>query len=261
MGQVDTSEVAQVSADVITTVQNMDVAPDTDALWGILKDYAKSVKADLISYHHHASTFAPDKDNFLLLADGFPQGWIDKYKREELFRFDPIASLVNFRVRPIRWMSVENSYHLTPEQHGFMAELRKWLKGDGMGIPVFGPSGRSGYIGIGSTVSIDHWDTQFQRRIQHVCGVFHLRFCELRLMALENDFVLTRKERVILQNVALGRSDALICGLIGVQIDGVESAINRMLKKMGVSDRPSAILRGIGCGLIKPNEAEIESGL
>lgn len=253
MEQSDTSEVAQVSADVIAAVHAMDSAPTTEALWDVFKDYANTIKADLLSYHHNAPAFAPDKDGLLLLTHGFPQGWIDKYERENLHKFDPIAGLVNYRVRPIRWMEVEKQYRLTPEQQNFMAELRAWLKGDGLGVPVFGPSGRNGYVGIGSTGNIDHWDMHFKRRIQHICGVFHLRFCELRLLTLENDFVLTKKELLILQNMALGRSDALICGLIGVQIDGVESAIARMMKKMGVSDRPSAILRGIGCGLIDPN--------
>lgn len=52
--------------------------------------------------------------------------------------------------------------------------------------------------------------------------------------------------------MALGRSDALICGLVGAQLNSVESGIKRILKKMGVSDRPAAILRGVGCGLIDP---------
>lgn len=230
---------------------SFDEAKTPESLWALFLKYIQTLNADLISYHHFAHDFAPDHKNETLHTEGFPDHWVEHYVNDDLVEFDPIILTSRLRVRPFWWRDVEKYTNLTQQQKDYMKELTAWMKGDGLAIPVFGPSGRHGYFGIGCQNVSRQWDETQQKRLHFICESFHLRYCEIRLTSMETDFTLTEKERFILENIAFGRSDSMICGLTGMQIHSVQSAIRRILKKMQVTDRPSAILRGVGCGLIE----------
>lgn len=258
MGQDNkvTIEAEQAALDVMLAMRQFDVTEDIETLWGLFVDYAHNLGADLISYHHFKADFAPGHKNEYFHVDGFPARWVEKYFNNNYINVDPIIMQAKISSRPFRWLAINSLTSLTGEQKNFMNNLRSWMKGDGYGVPVFGPSGRNGYFGVGSTTGLDGWAIRSDSYLHMACESFHVRYCELRLLSLEQDFTLTPREMLILENMALGRSDALICGLIGAQINSVESGIRRILKKMGVSDRSAAILRGVGCGLLDPSLVE-----
>ncbi len=223
-----------------------------DALWDELVEYAKTLGADLLSYHHHAPDFSPDDQNVSINVYGFPEGWVARYERESLHKIDPITQIFSYRVRPVRWSQIEKLVPLTPEQTQYLEDLHQWLRGDGLGFPTFGPSGRYGYVGIGrKNQSLEDWDPLTTNRLHWVLECFHLRWCELVLLNLPQDFQLDERELNVLKSMAIGMSDEIICGVVGAQVESVQRTIRAILKKMGVSDRPSAILRGIGAGLLE----------
>lgn len=233
-------------------------ADNLDDLWDALVEYATTLGADLLAYHHHAPDFAPDHDNVEIRAYGFPEDWVKYYVENDLRLIDPITQIFNYRVRPVRWSQIDTLVPLAPEQKAYLKELRTWLKGDGLGLPTFGPSGRHGYIGIGrSQTSLEDLDILEMNRLHWVLECFHLRWCELVLLTLPQDFSLDERELKILKSMSVGMSDEIICGIIGAQVESIRRSIRGILKKMGVSDRPSAILRGIGAGLLDADSATL----
>ena len=132
-----------------------------------------------------------------------------------------------------------------------MRDLYRWLSpGDGLAIPLFGPSGRHGYGSIGWRKPIPPWDAVMRRAIQSVFESFHLRVCELRLGAMKQDFKLTEKQKRILRAISRGEADAMICERLDMRSEDLRIAIARMITKMRVSDRPSAILRARALGIV-----------
>lgn len=245
-----------LSSAALRALENFIGSNTHDDLWDVMVTYATDIGADLLSYHHHAPHFAPDHGNVSVRIHGFPNAWVEKYRSSKLHLTDPITQIFATRMRPMKWSEVDSLVQLTPAQTEYLESLRDWMTGDGVGIPVFGPSGRSGYVGLGcSHTSFENWGRVQYHRAHWVAESFHIRWCELVLMSLPHDFTLDRKEVRILESLSRGVQDEVICGLVGAQLDSVRQSIRKIMRKMGVSDRPSAILRGIGAGLIEPKTA------
>lgn len=234
----------------------IEAAQSEDELFEVLVDYAKGFDAELVSYHHVVPSpkgfqisDAAERRNFY--ARGFPDVWVKAYRERGYHRIDPITSFAAYQTRPIRWSQVTDRIAVTPEQREYLDVLWSWLSpGDGMAVPLFGPSGRHGYIGMGSTRPLAHWEGHRVRIVGGVCESFHLRFCELRLAGLPMDFELTERELEVLGLMARGHADWLIGAVTGAAPERVEALVESILTKMGVIDRPSALIRARGLGLI-----------
>ncbi|MEP3655906.1 MAG: LuxR family transcriptional regulator [Litorimonas sp.] len=229
-------------------------ADTLDALWDRLIEFADSMKMDLLSYHHQLTSSAPGQDNVTVRARGFPEDWVESYVRKKQHLTDPITQVFSARVRPMHWSKVDQIVSLTPAQTAYLADLRSWLKGDGLGLPVFGPGGRIGYVGIGRTDrGLEDWGALQINRVHWIAQSFHVRWCEIAIFNLPKDFTLSDRELQVLKSLAHGVSDEVICAVVGAPIDSVRQTIRNVMKKMGVTDRPSAILRGVGSGILDPD--------
>ncbi len=235
---------------VLALKKFMDVTT-VDDLWTVMIDYGASMGTDILSYHHTAPDIVSGRPNISVLTNGFPDFWTAKYTKSKLHRTDPILNVFLGRLRPMRWSEIDNFVALSPAQMEYLTALRSWLKGDGFGFPVFGPSGRNGYIGIGSSVStLADWDFTTMNSAHWVVQSFHVRYCELTLMHATKDFTLNERELLVLECLSQGTSDEFICAVVSASLDSVHQSVRSILRKMDVTDRPSAILRGIGAGLI-----------
>lgn len=247
-------EIAAFGSDTkiaLKALAQFNLVDDFDALWSALKTYASDLGVDLLSYNHRAPEFAPDHENVTFLTHGFPDDWGQRYASEKLHLTDPVAQMLSHSIRPARWSDIGRHSPISPKQQAYIDEVRAWMTGEGYGMPTFGPSGRQGYVGFGSSHhDLSHWGPLAMNRIQWVAQSFHLRWCELVLLNLPQDFQLDERELNILKSMSLGMSDEIMCGVIGAQVESVRRSIRNILKKMGVSDRPSAILRGMGAGLL-----------
>ncbi len=267
MGKPDTSLTGASSADgpptehtdtqiALKAISDFLKVTTQDDLWDILVTYSQAIGMDLLSYHHHAPELAQDHANVTVRWNGFPEGWIEKHLDSKLHLTNPILNIFAGRLRPMLWSEVDSLVPLQPIQVEYVAQLRTWFKGDGFGFPVFGPSGRNGYVGIAqSDRPLDDVSPLNTNRLHWVMQSFHIRWCELILFHMPQDFSLNARELKILESLALGMSDEIICGVVSASVDSVQLSIRNILKKMGVSDRPSAILRGIGAGLIDDEKA------
>lgn len=235
-------------------IAEIDVIEDYDVLWQVFTDFLKPLGANLFSYHHIPPDFASDSGRVRILSMGFSDEWVRIYREEQFHLVDPFIQRLIHSLVPFRWSEVREDGIKAEEQQRFVEVLDGWLKGDGLAIPAFGPSGRNGHFGVGHTESIDGWTADIERAIFWACQAFHHRFCILQLTGLKQDFRLTRRQTKILQAMAQGYNDSLICGLVGARLESVQSSITRIQKKMGVIDRPSAIIRGIACGIIRAPE-------
>ena len=221
-------------------------------LWKLGTDYFHMRGIPMVSYHHVPPPGAPDSTEILVAADGFPQGWVDRYIRHRMYDFDPIPDLALERADPYRWSETSQLITLTQDQKRYLEELRNAELGDGLAVPVYGPGGRNGYVGLGFG-SPESAEANLPRLkdIQWVCQATHLKYCSLIKDQQPQQTALSPREREILQWVARGKSNTDISTITGISSNTVDTYMRRIYQKLRVSDRVTAAIRGVGSGLIR----------
>jgi len=246
--------VSETHADFEDKLAKLRHATHYDALWECFISNLMGFGADLIAYHHIAPPHAPDAGRIDILKYGYPKAWENFCKTEKLTGFDPLFNMAYTRTESFKWSEVLQSPHLGEKEQKFTTELNEWVKGDGYMIPLFGPSGRNGYISVGNMASIDDWCFEKIRSMKWLCQQFHLRYVTLRLGELPSDITLSEKDHEILKGLALGRSPESIAHAHDLSPDIVNSTLDTLVLTMGVSDLSSLMVRAQSLGLINTNE-------
>lgn len=232
-------------------VAGFEAASTEHALWETFVTSMNGRGADLLSYHHSPPNYARDANDNSFYTSGFPKDWVKAYTEKNYIAIDPIIHRSRHSLNAFRWFDIETLVRLTNDQKEFLVDLKTWIKGDGLAITAFGPSGRNAYFAVGTQNPDYDWTPVHERRYFWLCQAFHHRFCELRLANLPHDFELTEREAEILNWLARGKPVHAIGGLLGARPESVGTSLSQAMKKMGVSDIPSAILRGTACGIIQ----------
>lgn len=230
--------------------QAIEAARDNDGLWRLAVKFFSSHGIPRIAYMHQPPYGAPDAGEARLRHEGFPEEWIEEYVGKRLYRVDPHAIFSQQSARPFFWRDIANFRDISPAEEEYLHKLAEADLGDGLGIQVFGPAGRNGYCGIGIDPKAAHLTERQIREFQWFCQVAHLRYCEILADILPRPAPLTPRERDILNWVARGKSNSVIADLLGISPHTVDTHLRRIYAKLGVTDRISAALAGVGVGLI-----------
>ncbi|MEM6682555.1 MAG: LuxR family transcriptional regulator [Pseudomonadota bacterium] len=232
-------------------LREMQSLQTSEDLWRLGIAYFKSRHIHMVSYHHVPPIGAPDHQDVHVVAEGFPDAWVEKYVRRRLFDFDPIPTLALQRSDPYRWSDVGQLMTLSQDQIRFLEELRNAELGDGLAIPVFGPGGRNGYVGLGfDPHKAEVSNIVALKELQWVCQATHLKFCEVLAPKLRPPTSLSPQEKSVLRWVARGKSNADISAIMGVSQATVDTYLRRIFSKLGVADRVTAAIKGVGSGTI-----------
>ena len=240
-----------VNIDFEAAIKSLNMASHYDALWECFISSLNHVGVDLVTYHHIAPNHAPDAGRVDILKYGYPQAWQDYCAQEGLAAHDPLFNMGYTRTDSFRWSEVLDPPHHDEFEEKFAAGLKEWMKGDGYMIPVFGPSGRNGYIAAGNLASIQEWNLDCVQKISLLSQEFHIRYVALRLSELPSEFSLDDQEHAILNGIAAGLSKNSIASSIGVKPENIDAALDRLMLTMSISDLPSLMIRAKSLGLIK----------
>ncbi|MEM9783073.1 MAG: LuxR family transcriptional regulator [Pseudomonadota bacterium] len=221
---------------------------DADALWSLLLDYFHDRDIPLVSYHHMSPPWE-EAPSVGIRADGFPDDWVCRYINEKLFLIDPIPEFALRSTRPFFWSEAVQLTGLVAEQHAFLGSLAESGIGDGLAVQVFGPAGRNGYFGLGFGERHRAVSPEAIAEFQMICQAGHLRYCELVPQAPTPS--LSQREREVLEWIARGKSNAVIGRILDVSHHTVDAYLRRIFSKLNVADRRTAVIKGIGSGLVR----------
>jgi len=228
----------------------VDEAADMPALWRAFRSYFFDLGITRIAAVHIPPVGAPDQDQGTVRLEGFPAEWINRYIAEGRQADDPIRAQASVNAVPFRWSDIRALRMLTPAQEAFLDEFSDIYDGDGIAIPVFGPGGRNGYVGLGLPEGIKEMSPELVQRCQVAAQYSHQRYCEIIVRQLGDYQALSPRELEVLGWVARGKSNSVIAEIIGVSANTVDTHLRRIFGKLRVSDRVSAALAGLGHGLI-----------
>jgi DNA-binding CsgD family transcriptional regulator len=248
-------------------------------LWDLLLQYCATQDIPRVSYHHHgvdqhwgAALRAEDpavpahiaddialspQAGFHIVTHGFPADWVHRYVDERLYEIDPIPDLARRTTDPFLWSDVAALCRLAEEQAAFLASLDRALTGDGVAIQVFGPNMRHGYVGFGFGGDDRRVTPAKLAEFQIVAQLLHLRACAIIEERNKPNAELSPREREILSWLARGKSKSVTAEILQISVHTVDTTVRRIFRKLGVSDRTSAVVKAVNSGLIPTLTADV----
>jgi LuxR family transcriptional regulator/LuxR family quorum-sensing system transcriptional regulator CciR len=221
-----------------------------DGLISAAISYYGTTTVTMGSYMHSPPVGADDFDGQIRVGEfGYPAAWRETYLRDRLHLIDPLARRAAKLARPLFWSESRDVPDLTPDERRYLDRVSAEKLGEGLGIPVFGPAGRNGYVALGFG-SPQRPEADEVLELQAAAQMGHLAYCRLLLKRLPRGVRLSAREREILRWVARGRTNNQIADVLSLSRNTVETYIRRCFEKLDVNDRVSAALRGIALGMI-----------
>lgn len=234
--------------DFVTAVSD---CPTPKALWTLIARVFAGTAVERIIYLHLPPIGAPDERAPVLAAEGWPEELVMRVLAERLFRDSPALRLAEASAEPVYWDDVVADPGLTADERRFVETFASHGLGGGVSIPVYGPNGRAGHCGLGFRDGVRRLPPAVLRDYQWVCVLGHLRYCDM-LRAISRPLpALSEREIEVLGLVARGKTNTMIGEILGISSHTVDAHLRRIYQKLGVFDRISAAVRGIGIGLIR----------
>lgn len=181
---------------------------------------------------------------------GFNPAAVEAYLGSNYEQVDIVPRVAMAQGHPLRWSEVWASVEMTEEERRYLGLMRAVEMGDGFSLPCYGPAGRNGYVGIGRMTPEARTDEVSLREMHLTAQSAHLRILDFTVTAPSRGKPLSAREREILDWVARGKSNGVIADILEISPGTVDTYLRRIYDKLGVSDRTSAAVRGIGMGLI-----------
>ncbi len=227
---------------------------DDETLFRQFDIFVGAYGVDVSSYHIVAEQLRAIPIEIGLIRETFPTDWLEHYLEQSYAEIDPMIQQSRREARPFHWFEVDKRLNLNPRQKAFLEDLRQAGMTDGLAIPVFGPKGTMAYFGLGTvndTLQVTEAD---KMELQFACLQTHNRYMDLSNIADETMPIkrLSPRESEVLSLVAAGLSNNFIADELGISENTVDTMLRRVFAKLNVNNRISAVLRGIGSGLILP---------
>lgn len=243
-----------VAATLNEIISEIRQVSEPQELWHLCVRSFRDRGIDKVSYHRYLAPQSPDDESSTLriAAFGFEDDWVCHYINAKLFRVDPIPGLARLAATPFLWSDVSKLIAVSAEEADYLEQMREAGLGDGLAFQVYGPAMNNAYVGLGFKDKADRPSPIQIAELQCLAQTAHLRACEFRLLDTEFRFDLTRREREILEWIARGKSNSVIADILNVSPHTIDTHVRRTFDKLGVTDRTSAAIRGVGSGLILP---------
>lgn len=188
-----------------------------------------------------------------LVRHNFPHGFTKRYIVNNYAKFDPIISQSLKEARPFHWRDVKEKQTLNAQQKQIFEAHKEANLLDGLAVPVYGPMGTFALFSLASEgVELELTQSQLIA-IQFACLQTHNRYCDLAQINDEAPIKpLSPRETEALTLVAAGLANNAIAERLGITENTVDTMLRRIFAKFGVNNRISAVLKGIGCGVLLP---------
>ncbi len=215
--------------------------------------FVGSYGVDVSTYHIVAERLRAIPIEAGLVRQNFPKTWIKQYMQKKYAEIDPVIEQSRREARPFHWFDVDQKFNLSAKQKLFLEDLREAGLTDGLAIPVFGPKGTMAYFGLGTVGGELNLSESDMLELQFACLQTHNRYLDLAQIDDEVTYKkLSPRESEVLSLVASGLSNNFIAERLSISENTVDTMLRRVFSKLGVNNRISAVLRGVGCGLILP---------
>jgi DNA-binding CsgD family transcriptional regulator len=191
---------------------------------------------------------------------GFSPEW-EKAYREAPKGTDLLPCIAMRTGRAFRWGDLPEDIAVHTSEAAYISTLEQWGMSDGIGIPAYGPASRVGFVGLGGPSSPDGFETADMELLRISAEASYLRYCELIVASVDPMPQLSSRELDVLHWMAKGKSNAAIARALELSQETVDTYVKRIFSKLSVSDRTSAVVKGVTRGLVIASEPQIEQAI
>lgn len=223
-----------------------------DTLAGVLKairDAAAQHGGKRVSYHFTPVFNRQTSAKTVVVAEGFPERWIELYNDRDFRAVDPIPDAVMKRGTITSWTDALLDAKLTPGLRDFIVAMQTNGLVFGVGFPLFGPHNRNAYAAIGFDQPVPPASEGEMMELHMLLQAGHLRICDL-VGRNHAKVRLSGREAEIMAWVGRGKSNADIATILGISPDTVSTYLDRVFGKLGSRSRVGATVRALKLGLI-----------
>jgi len=185
----------------------------------------------------------------------YPADWMDYYMAKEYFAQDPIPKHAFTTAAAYTWEHVVNSCAISARQRRLMHEAEEARLLSGAAVAIYGPNFEVAGVGLASTTGGLKPSADTLCVIRALSHQFHFAYSRFDLpRATPNKMVyLTPREREILSFSAEGKSIPAVAAILSISEAGVRFHLQNVYRKLDVSTRQTAVVKGIRLGLITPS--------
>lgn len=176
------------------------------------------------------------------MADAWSQAYPERLRYE-----DPLPELALRLCRPVRWSEARAIEPPGRQEGAFYAFLSGLGFEEGLALPTYGPGARTGFVGLPAAPDA-RTDDETAAAVHAVAQMSFLRYCELIDAQEPIDVRLSERELDVVYWIAMGKSNSVIAEILGISAETVDSYVRRAFRKLGVSDRTSAVLHSVLAG-------------
>lgn len=191
---------------------------------------------------------------------GFPVEWERAY-RDGLHAVDPLPDIALRLGRTFRWGDLPEEVNLQPHEADYLKSLSQWDMADGICILAYGPAARVGFVALSGTVNPDGVANADLDLLRIAAQMSYIRYCELIVSETDDQPRLSNRELDVLYWIAQGKSNAAIARELDLSPETVDTYVRRIFQKLDVSDRTSAVIKGVTRGLIIASERAIDEAI
>jgi LuxR family quorum-sensing system transcriptional regulator CciR len=180
-----------------------------------------------------------------------PEDWFKYYFEKSYGEIDPVLLLAPCRTMPFLWSDVLKNEHLSPKQKQLLQESNEAGLHNGLSIPIHGPQGESYVVSLAAQDKAE--STRNDIGVLHILATqFHLAYSQIARKSVDSPagFHLTERERECLAWAARGKSAWATSMILGVSEHTVNFHMKSAMKKMGTTNRVTAVVSAIQTGLI-----------
>ena len=236
---------------VLSFIQDLETLDSTEAITERAVDLARPFGVVCASYHYLPCVAGPEPGEPAHYRFGFPDDWTDTLAKHGANVCDAVRRYAASGGKP-RWLSE------APDMDGFskldqacLAAYRTLDIADLLGVPLRGPMGQNGYVGIGFAARPADSEALLACLAQCAAQALHNRY--IALLPAKVRPILSDREGEVLYWMARGHSNAAIAMILGVSANTVDTYVRRVFAKLGVTDRIGASLVGSEYGLLYSN--------
>ncbi|GLR91405.1 helix-turn-helix transcriptional regulator [Bradyrhizobium iriomotense] len=198
-----------------------------------------------------------------LVAMKVPPEWCQRYLERKYYTVDPVVRRTPMFAGPFLWDELAKEHQLQACEQRVLREAREAGLKNGVGVPLFGPSGRISVISFASRFD----DADPQRNVKHLNVLawhFHIAFAEIARPSdsgSNRKVSLSEREKDCLRWVAVGKSSWEIGKILNVSENTVNFHVKNAIRKLGTANRTHGLVKAIRLGLIEFSEPALATPL
>lgn len=210
----------------------------------LLTDFTGVVAA--FGFKHYIMTGLPaygEDVEKLIVANGWPPAWLDRYREGRYFYDDPVTQWAFASSKPFRWQDAREQSAATRRTEIIAGEAREFGMVDGLGFPLYDPNNWQAVVSLAA----DHEVTLTPREVAllHTAAAV----CQGQAAHLGTEAMivpaLTAREKDILTWLAHGKTAWEVSTILQLSESTIRTHLRHITAKLDVANTTHAVAKAM----------------